>query len=193
MTSSLRERSRQQRRAAIERAALELFAERGYDETTVADIGERAEVAPRTVSGYFPSKLHLALSYMTTAATRLEQRLHDRPHAQPVVEAIVAWLNHEFDAHGDLLDLSAAMFRTNPQIRGAETPELSAAKAAVTAALAADLGRATDDIVVGIAGGAFEGVIDVLIQLGRTQIETLDAFTPAIRMLDAVMHAASRT
>ena len=62
----LRERSKARRRAAIIRAAYELFAERGYDATTVADIAEAAEVAPRTVAMYFPAKQDIALSRFAT-------------------------------------------------------------------------------------------------------------------------------
>jgi AcrR family transcriptional regulator len=68
MAESLRERSRTRRRAEIERAALWLFAERGYDATTVAQVAEAAEVSPRTVSLYFPSKHEHALSYIADSA-----------------------------------------------------------------------------------------------------------------------------
>ena len=40
------ERRKRRTRQAIQKAALELFAERGYRETTINDIAERAEVAP---------------------------------------------------------------------------------------------------------------------------------------------------
>jgi AcrR family transcriptional regulator len=40
----------------LQQAALQLFAERGYEETTVADIAERAEVGLRTFFVHFPTK-----------------------------------------------------------------------------------------------------------------------------------------
>src|ERR1700719_4781098 len=52
----LRERKKQQTRDRIARVALELFAERGYDETTLADIAEAADVSPRTIFAYYENK-----------------------------------------------------------------------------------------------------------------------------------------
>lgn len=187
---SLRERSKERRRAAIEQAALQLFAERGYDATTLAQVAEVAEVAPRTVSLYFPSKLHLALSYQTDAGQRLEAAIIGRTPGTSALSVITTWLRAEFDEHGELLDFQAAMLRSNPEIRGAETPELSEAKRAVTTALAADLGRDDDDVIVGLVGGAFEGIINVLTQIGRDRAAAASAFEVATKLLAAVIRAA---
>ena len=43
-------------RGRLEQAALELYTERGFDETTVADIAERAGLTERTFFRYFTDK-----------------------------------------------------------------------------------------------------------------------------------------
>ena len=80
-----------QRRAQMLHAALEVISERGYADTRIADVAERAGVSPALVIYYFKTKDHLlteAIRYyeehwyavgqrrmadMTTAAARLEE------------------------------------------------------------------------------------------------------------------------
>jgi AcrR family transcriptional regulator len=53
---SLRERKQRRAREAIVEAAQQLFAEHGFDQVTVADIAERAEVGRATFFRYFGDK-----------------------------------------------------------------------------------------------------------------------------------------
>lgn len=52
----LRERKRAHSRALTLDVALELFADRGYENVTVSDICAAAQIAPRTFFRYFPTK-----------------------------------------------------------------------------------------------------------------------------------------
>jgi AcrR family transcriptional regulator len=57
----LRERKKAKTRAAIQRHALRLFREQGYEATTISQIAEAAEISPSTFFRYFPTKEDVAL------------------------------------------------------------------------------------------------------------------------------------
>jgi AcrR family transcriptional regulator len=55
-TPSRRQEHKRRTQRALQDAALGLFAEQGYDETTTDEIAEKAGVSPRTFFRYFPTK-----------------------------------------------------------------------------------------------------------------------------------------
>jgi AcrR family transcriptional regulator len=84
----LRERKKQQTRDTIARVALELFAERGYDETTLADIAEAADVSPRTIFAYYESKEDILFCEEGAFIERLKQMLEERPPGTTTIDAM---------------------------------------------------------------------------------------------------------
>lgn len=56
MNVGLRQRKKMRTRAAIQKEALRLFLDKGYDETTIEDIAEAADISPSTFFNYYPNK-----------------------------------------------------------------------------------------------------------------------------------------
>ena len=84
-----RERRRLETRDRIFRAALALFAERGFMETTVEDITEAADVGKGTFFNYFPTKEHVLATYGAERVATVERALQKaRSTDQPVMEVL---------------------------------------------------------------------------------------------------------
>ncbi len=66
-------------RASLQRAALDLFRERGYDETTAAAIAARAGVTERTFFRHFPDKREVLFDGEATLRAALTGSIADAP------------------------------------------------------------------------------------------------------------------
>jgi AcrR family transcriptional regulator len=88
----LRQRHMDRNRAAIVDAALSLFAEQGFTETTVDAIAERAQVARRTFFRYFPAKEDVLFHDVDEQIALVIDALVARPEDEPPYEALVAVL-----------------------------------------------------------------------------------------------------
>lgn len=95
---SLRERQRRFAMAEVERVALDLFAQRGYDAVSVDDIVAAAGTSQRTFFRYFTSKDEVVLAY--------ERYLHERfvavLRARPTNEGPVTALTQAFTSTSDV-------------------------------------------------------------------------------------------
>ena len=88
----LRERKKQQTRDTIARVALELFAERGYDHTTLAEIADAADVSTRTIFAYFQSKEDILFCDEPAFFDELKRAFEQRPPGATTVDALRTFL-----------------------------------------------------------------------------------------------------
>lgn len=84
----LRERKKQATRQLISNVATGLFAERGFEEVTVAEIAEAAGVSKMTVFNYFPRKEDLFLDRHADRLRELTEVVRDRPAGTSAVTAL---------------------------------------------------------------------------------------------------------
>jgi len=154
--TGLRERSKARRRAAIIRAAYELFAERGYDATTVADIAEAAEVAPRTVAMYFPAKQDIAMSQFSDGVAALSAALRDRQPGETLHDVLGRWLLSRLTGpeDRDMYLLARRMFAANPDLGALRTARMATAIRDGAAIIAAETGSLPGAIGPRIAAAA---------------------------------------
>jgi AcrR family transcriptional regulator len=75
----LREQKKKKARDALERAALKLFEERGFDAATIKEIAEAAGMSPRTFFRYFSSKEDVVFSRVTEEFDVLRGLLASEP------------------------------------------------------------------------------------------------------------------
>jgi AcrR family transcriptional regulator len=84
-----RERHRTETRDRLYRAALALFAERGFLETTVEDITEAADVGKGTFFNYFPTKEHILAEFGGQRTAAVERALQKaRAMEGPVLDVV---------------------------------------------------------------------------------------------------------
>src|SRR5579875_2921728 len=79
-------------RARIADAALKLFLDHGYAETTINEIAEAAGVSRRTVFHHFPPPAAMLFDHLVTRREEALQRLRERPPAEPILASLHAVL-----------------------------------------------------------------------------------------------------
>ncbi|MFL4908998.1 TetR/AcrR family transcriptional regulator [Streptomyces sp. MMS24-I2-30] len=90
----LRERKKQRTHAAISDAAIRLFLEHGFQQVSVAQVAEAAEVSKRTLFAYFPSKEDLVVHRLADHESEAARVVRARP---PRSAALTALREHFLD------------------------------------------------------------------------------------------------
>lgn len=155
----LRERKKRRMREEISDVATRLFAERGFEQVTLAEIAAAAEVSVKTIFNHFGSKEELYFDRLGELRDALVATITERPRGVTVLGALHALMvDNLVPFPGSGWDADPARFE---QFRAfLATEERSAALRArrallgaeladtLGAALAATLGRPADDEAV---------------------------------------------
>lgn len=83
-----RERKKQQTRDALIDAAFRLFADKGFDATTVEEIADAVDISSRTFFRYFASKEDVALTFQDEQMRAATAALAARPADEPIMTAL---------------------------------------------------------------------------------------------------------
>lgn len=186
--AGLRERKKQRTRETIDRVALELFNERGYHATTLADIAEAADVSTRTIFAYFPSKEDILFSEFPAMKQALAQALAERPEGKDALETVRDFIlaSHEGkpDAPGEQRDRIVRgdeTLRTHLHARMAELEDL------VAAAIADDLGAASDDLRPQVVAASLIAAFEVLFDRQHDETQTARKAEDVAAVIDPVI------
>ncbi len=104
-------RSGAEARARLERAALELYIERGYDHTTAADIAACAGVSARTFFRHFADKREVLFNVETGMEDAITQALSAVPEDLPPIAAVLEALRSVAPVLEENRDLARARHR----------------------------------------------------------------------------------
>lgn len=96
----LRERKKLMTRRAIVDAAESMFAERGFDNVTVAEIADAVNISAKTLFVYFPSKDDLVFADEDVLCDVIVGRIRDRAAGQTPLDAMGGLLRELMSASG---------------------------------------------------------------------------------------------
>ena len=186
-------------RQAIQAAALELFAERGYRDTTINDIAERADVAPRTVTVHFPAKEELLFDADPFTLDSLSERLASRPPHESALEALRDWMaatmtaaetaGTELDGRfWELRALRARIITTEPELRGRARASYYPFERVLAEAIGRDLGQPANSLIPRLAAlSAVAGLRELYESDEAQALAALPSAAELLRLVDTVI------
>lgn len=158
----IRERKKKRTRQALRQAALELFLERGFDATTIADITAAADVAPRTFFSYFQTKEDVVLDEGPQRFDQLLETLRQRPQGEPLLAAfrhVALAIAADLQAQSDQQQELARIVRTTPAIQARIRDRMGQWEEQLAVMIAQERQAPPDDLDSHVVAAALVGVL----------------------------------
>jgi AcrR family transcriptional regulator len=181
-------------RGRLEVAALELYSERGFEQTTVTEIAKRAGVTERTFFRYFADKREVLFSGAGALKELLVSNVAGAPASTSPIDAVAAALEVAgamLQERRDFARRRQAVITANAELQERELIKLSSLAAAMagelrtrgvsdpTASLAAEAGIAAFKVAFETWVGAADD--KDLPQVIRESVEALESVTAVRR------------
>ncbi len=126
-------------RGRLQEAALALYSERGFDQTTAAEIAARAGVTERTFFRHFADKREVLFGGSAILRERILEGVIAAPTGDGPLDAVARGLDAAAGVLGqgrrDLTSQRQAVIAANPELRERELAKLADYGAAIAAAL----------------------------------------------------------
>ncbi|TDC86718.1 TetR family transcriptional regulator [Actinomadura sp. 7K507] len=187
--TGLRERKKRRTRQALATAALRLFAERGYEETTIAEIAAAADVSPRTFFSYFPSKEDVVFAEIDDRLAEVSERLRRTPGEAPmetIRRSVIDVLEAIVSEHGEYGAVQIALVLERPGLQARALQRMTDTQEKLEALLR-DLCPGISEIdAVAASGIAIGGMQAVVAHCRREGYDPLSMRTALDRAVDLV-------
>ena len=189
MEIGLRERKKLKTKASIQREAMRLFLEKGFEETTVEDIAEAVEISPSTFFNYFPSKEDVVFEdeldpFVIAAFDAQPRDLHPIHRLRMAMRAVFGNLTPEQDA---IMRQRMQLLATTPELRGAMLSQFAGLVDQIAHLLAPRVARRQDDFAVHNIAGAVLGVLlaAMLAMIDNPKTDMIKVVDEALAHLEA--------
>jgi len=185
----LRERKKQKTREAIQREAVRLFQENGYEQTTIEQIAAAVEISPSTFFNYFPSKEDVVLydAYDPMIVTLMEARPSDEPLSQ-AIRAVMVTIGTALEKDRDVVYARSKLVVEVPELRARLWEELERAQAFLGTVIASRSGRDAEDfevrvVIMSLIAGMMEATREWVRHDGKEDLSVL--LSRAFDLVDA--------
>jgi AcrR family transcriptional regulator len=175
ISTGLRERQKQQTRQLIFETASRLFAERGFDAVTVAEVARAADVSEMTVFNHFPTKEDLCFAGMEFFEERLLDAVRGRAAGVSALEAfrrlIVEGSSRlAAEENAEMIAKAAALIGGSPALQVREREIVARYTQRLAELLAAETGARPDDVEPWGVASALMGAHRALVGYVRSSV-----------------------